>query len=274
MTHARATLAMSVGVLVLATGFPLGKARTQTPTPVRDPNRPVAVFVFDMANDGFQFTSADEGVTFDIDGTGKPIRIGWTKAGGDDGFLFLDTNGNGRVDSGRELLGNGWRKPDGSRVVSGDEALTVIQGVDHVPEGAVSPELAHVAYVDAKDEVFARLRIWCDANHNGQSELDELRTLPQVQIKDVYLGFRMPPRAADANGNITVLEGSFHLQPPPGSDAPAPGRTPPEIQFRRRMLEVEFARSRISTLPIGRSPDATRRAMGASGRDWPLPPSA
>ena len=96
--------------------------------PAPDPNRPVAVYVLDFGNDGFQLTSAADGVMFDIDGTGTPVRTGWTIRDGNLGFLFLDTNGNSRVDSGRELLGNGWRSADGSRVISGDTALVEIQG--------------------------------------------------------------------------------------------------------------------------------------------------
>ena len=78
-----------------------------------DPTRPVAVFVVDLASDGFQLVSADKGVTFDIDGAGAGARIGWTASSSDDSFLFLDRNRNGVVDNGLELLGNGTRYWDG-----------------------------------------------------------------------------------------------------------------------------------------------------------------
>lgn len=213
----------------------------QAEAPVRDPNWPVAVFVLDIAGDGFHFTSAADGVMFDMNGSGRPVRSGWTKAESDDGFLFFDTNGNGRVDSGRELLGNGWRRPDGSRVASGDDALTVIQGLLHRIPGGVPAERQHYAYLDARDDAFARLRYWRDANHNGRSELTELLTLSQVGIVRILVSFEMPPRMPDAQGNITTIEGVFYLIDftnvfvgvgNEGAEAP------------RRMVEVEFAHDR------------------------------
>jgi hypothetical protein len=241
-----ASFALAVlAVLMVALEPPSSTARTwsQADAPTRDPNRPVAVFVLDIAGDGFQFTSAADGVMFDMDGTGSPVRSGWTKAESDDGFLFLDTNGNGRVDSGRELLGNGWRRPDGSRVASGDDALTVIQGLLHRIPGGVPAERQHYAYLDARDDAYARLRYWRDANHNGRSELTELLTLSQVGIVKILVSFEMPSRMPDAQGNITRIEGVFYLIDftnvfvgvgNEGAEAP------------RRMVEVEFAQDRAS----------------------------
>ena len=98
-----------IGVAFACVGAtPLLSASAQAQKRSADPNRPVALFVVDMAGNDFQLTSSEKGVLFDVDGNGSRVRTGWTAAGGDDGFLFLDTNGNGRVDSGRELLGNGW----------------------------------------------------------------------------------------------------------------------------------------------------------------------
>jgi hypothetical protein len=230
-------------MVALAPSSSPGRTGPQADAPLRDPNRPVAVFVLDMAGDGFQFTSAADGVMFDMNGTGSPVRSGWTKAESDDGFLFLDTNGNGRVDSGRELLGNGWRRPDGSRVASGDDTLTVIQGLLHRIPGGVPPERQHYAYLDARDDAFARLRYWRDANHNGRSELTELLTLSQVGIVRILVSFVMPPRIRDAGGNITTIEGVFYLidftnvfvgVDNEGAEAP------------RRMVEVEFVHDRAS----------------------------
>src|SRR5688572_17020603 len=106
-----------------------------------DPNRPVSVFVIDMAQNDLQLTKPADGVRFDIDGSGSPIQVAWTQGKSDDAFLFLDTNANGKVDNGRELIGSGWRKIDGARVTGGDEALMVIQGLLWgLPLGPVAPE--------------------------------------------------------------------------------------------------------------------------------------
>ena len=139
---------LALAVVALSVTF----VSAQDGRPVRDPNRPVSVFVIDMAGNDFQLAAPDDGVRFDIDGTGTPIQIGWTKASADDAFLFLDTNGNGKVDGGRELIGDGWRLPDGSRVVSGDDALLVIQGrIEPLPLGPVAPENIQYGSVDAND---------------------------------------------------------------------------------------------------------------------------
>lgn len=60
--------------------------------------------VIDTLGDGFNLTSAADGVWFDIQATGHPMRIAWIQ--GDDAWLALDRNGNGLIDNGRELFGN------------------------------------------------------------------------------------------------------------------------------------------------------------------------
>src|SRR5215467_4109474 len=67
--------------------------------------------VIDLSRKGFQLTSAQSGVRFDITGTGNPIQIGWTDASGGNAFLVLDRDGNGKIDSGKELFGNYTSQP-------------------------------------------------------------------------------------------------------------------------------------------------------------------
>lgn len=200
-----------------------------SPRPTPDPNRPVSIFVFDMANNGMQLTTAADGVIFDMDGTGSPVRVGWTSAGSDDAFIFLDTNGNNQVDSGRELLGNGIRRKNGERVLSGDDALVEIQGLVRPPPGPVPPELFHMGVVDSDDEVFARLRAWRDANHDGRSQPTELQTMGEAEITRVGLSFIMLSRRTDELGNVHLIEGSFWM-------------LQRGVNFRRKMIQVEFVR--------------------------------
>ena len=182
-----------------------------SPRPTPDPNRPVSIFVFDM------------------DGTGSPVRVGWTSAGSDDAFIFLDTNGNNQVDSGRELLGNGIRRKNGERVLSGDDALVEIQGLVRPPPGPVPPELFHMGVVDSDDEVFARLRAWRDANHDGRSQPTELQTMGEAEITRVGLSFILLSRRTDELGNVHLIEGSFWM-------------LQRGVNFRRKMIQVEFVR--------------------------------
>lgn len=62
--------------------------------------------IVDTTGEGFHLTSISDGVFFDIMGDGNPIKLAWTKANSGNAFLALDRNGNGRIDSGKELFGN------------------------------------------------------------------------------------------------------------------------------------------------------------------------
>ncbi len=44
------------------------------------------------------------GVHFDHNGSGFKVKTGW--AGSEEGILVRDLNGNGQIDSGKELFGN------------------------------------------------------------------------------------------------------------------------------------------------------------------------
>lgn len=52
----------------------------------------------------------------------------------------------------------------------------------------------------SSDAVFLTLRLWQDRNHNGVSELNELRTLPEVGLTELDLNYEMS-RRIDQFGN-------------------------------------------------------------------------
>ena len=146
------------------------------------PLTPVAPIVFDLTGDGFHFVSWSAGVAFDYTGSGALVTTAW--AGSDDAILAIDLNGNGRVDSGAEI-------------VFGGNGLTDLQGL------AATYDSNHDGVLDAKDAAFAQFGVWQDANGNGVSDPGEFRTLTQAGITSISLVSDGKSYTA-ANGDVIV----------------------------------------------------------------------
>jgi hypothetical protein len=59
--------------------------------------------ILDFDGDGIQTINPDDSTAyFDFDGGGSRTHTGWISTG--DGFLVLDRNHNGAIDSGAEML--------------------------------------------------------------------------------------------------------------------------------------------------------------------------
>ena len=76
----------------------IGTAAKPKPVQQTDP------LVLDLAGNGFATRGLDDAVRFNLSGDGRPESISAPK--GDDALLALDRNGNGRIDSGKELFGD------------------------------------------------------------------------------------------------------------------------------------------------------------------------
>ena len=159
--------------------------------------------LIDLDNKGYQLTGLRDPVRFDLNGDGKLETVGWTARRTNQGFLWLDRNGNGRVDSGAELFGNFTSLADGQPALNGFRALAefdlpVLGGNG---DGVIS----------AEDEVYRRLRIWVDKNHNGVSEPDEILTLPQAGVVRIELRYALSPRM-DEFGNSFKFRGQAWIK--------------------------------------------------------------
>lgn len=145
----------------------------------------------------YHLTSAADGVFFDINATGVPIRVAWTSPESEVAFVVLDRNGNGIVDDASELFGDRTRKRDGTLASNGFEALLDLDGGSGISDNRI----------DSSDVMFSRLRLWLDDNHNGFSEPHELITLADADVIALFTSYRQS-RRGDRHGNQYWLEGS------------------------------------------------------------------
>jgi hypothetical protein len=150
--------------------------------------------VIDVLGNGFDLSSASNGVVFDISCIGIPKQIAWTSPGSDDGWLVLDRNGNGLIDDGKEMFGNFTEqpKPQTGQQKNGFLAMALFDKTENGGNGD--------GLISSKDEVYGRLRIWQDVNHNGVSESNELHTLSDLGVRSLELDYRESKRT-DQHGN-------------------------------------------------------------------------
>ena len=142
--------------------------------------------VIDLGRRTIEFTSVAGGVFFDLNADGEADGLAWTDVAGGDGFLALDRNGNGNIDSGRELFGNHTPQRS-SEDPNGFRALSLY---DYNEDGVISSD----------DSIWTSLLIWIDANHNGVSEAAELTSLGDHAITSIDLGYQ-ESRRQDRHGN-------------------------------------------------------------------------
>ncbi|MFN5940548.1 MAG: hypothetical protein ACK44C_09320, partial [Polaromonas sp.] len=151
--------------------------------------------VLDLDGDGIETVGTNDGVVvlFDHDADGVKTGTGWVKS--DDALLVLDLNGNGTIDSGRELFGVDTLKRNGQLATDGFDAL---RDLDANYDGKIN----------AADSVFANLRIWRDLNQDGISQANELSNLNDNNILQISLNANAA-RINHGNGNVQTATGSY-----------------------------------------------------------------
>ena len=150
--------------------------------------------IFDLDGDGIKTTSLDQSrAYFDLDNNGFAERTAWVDAS--DGMLVLDRNNDRQITSGQELFGDQTLLANGRRADSGFEAL---REFDSNRDGRI----------DAKDEVYSKLKIWRDLNGDGISQAEELKGLSDYNIASISLS-STSSNASDVMNNIQRRVGSF-----------------------------------------------------------------
>jgi len=128
---------------------------------------------------------------FDISGTGNPVQIAWTASGAANAFLALPGI-DGLVHDGKELFGNFTPQPPSDHP-NGFAALAVYD----LPANGGNGD----GVIDSRDAIFASLRLWIDANHDGICQPDELHTLPSMGVNSISLKYGLS-RKEDQFGNV------------------------------------------------------------------------
>ncbi len=148
--------------------------------------------VLDFLSVGRPMFSAVESsnVRFDLNGDGRTERTGWLAGYRDVGFLGLDMNGNGSIDSGSELFGEATvLNKSGKKARDGYAALAQY---DSNKDG----------FIDSKDAVFSKLVVWFDRNQDGRTNSDEMVSLADTGVTKVALKHtRLKDAERFVNGN-------------------------------------------------------------------------
>ncbi len=158
--------------------------------------------ILDLDGDGIETAKLTDGAYFDHNCDGFAEQTSW--AAPDDGLLVMDRNGNGIIDSGRELFGDSTLLKSGQRALNGFQVLLEL---DDNRDGTI----------DNRDSVWQALRVWKDTDGDGYCLPDELHTLDRLSIKSLSLNYTERD-ATDPSGNMLLY--SALIEQTDGSQRP------------------------------------------------------
>jgi Ca2+-binding RTX toxin-like protein len=154
--------------------------------------------VLDLDGDGLELLGASGNILFDHNADGIKTGTGWARP--DDGFLVRDLDGNGVIDTGRELFGVDTLKSNGSLATQGFDAL---KDLDSNNDG----------FITSADAAFGELKVWQDINQDGITQSGEIKTLTQLNITSIGANGNIsgPQVGQVINNNLVALSATYTL---------------------------------------------------------------
>ena len=193
--------------------------------------------VLDLDGDGLELLPASGAILFDHNADSIKTGTGWVHP--NDGFLVRDLNGNGVIDTGRELFGEDTLKSNGALAAEGFDAL---RELDSNSDGQITN----------LDTAFNELKVWRDLNQDGISQANELSTLGQLNITSINTnGTDAGPQARQLiNNNRVALSSTFTQNTTDGQVSRTVGA-----------IDLEF-NSFFAQFPLGEPVAITAQAQG------------
>jgi len=145
--------------------------------------------IIDMDGNGFDLTSAREGVAFDIDADGAKEKVAVTK--GKDAILALDKNMNGIIDDGKELFGDQNGAEDG---------FSELAKYDDNKDGVIN----------AKDRVFDELKLLVYLKNSSGGYEQKISSLKSSEITSIDLS-KIKTAYEEINGNSIVKKSAAYI---------------------------------------------------------------
>ncbi|WP_279573949.1 calcium-binding protein, partial [Zavarzinia compransoris] len=171
--------------------------------------------VLDLHGTGIDLSSlSDSSAYFDYGNSGFAVHTGWITAG--EGLLVLDNGQNDSAVAPGELLG----------AVSGD-GFQDLAALDSNGDGVIN----------SNDAAFANLKVWVDANVDGQSGNGELYALSDLGITSISASAVQSGRTI--NGNMVVASTTFTVED--GSSGAISTHTIAEVNFATNRQDSKYS---------------------------------
>jgi hypothetical protein len=177
---------------------------------------------------GTSSEGAGTSARFDLNNDGYLDPFDWS--GPYQAFLALDRDGNGIIDSGRELL---------TTQASASHRTASLEWLDANGDGVLN----------SNDPAFSVLKLWLDVNSNAHTEEGELATMSQLGITAIDFT-QNPPVIVDGEGNTQPLTPKHLL--PKGEGARIntnEGGTQIELQDGYRAFYLRAGDTRLQSVP-------------------------